>query len=262
MSQARENRVRKVRIEAPRGDIVDRNGTRAGQDARRAGGADRPRARCPSRCSRRPTSSARQRGVAEKARLAAAAQLRALERDIRERRRGADPQPAARTPPAGPLRPPGATPVPIPPPPADETELRRLYRELGRVINVRPRLIHQRVIEGVAELPYSNVTIKAAVSRAAFNYIRERKERVPRRRGREAVPARLPARRAGRPAVRHHARDLAGRAQAEALPRRRAGHADRRRRHRGELRQVPARQRRLHAGRHQRARQPRRPPAG
>src|SRR3954453_9702911 len=27
VSQARENRVRKVRIEAPRGDIVDRNGT-------------------------------------------------------------------------------------------------------------------------------------------------------------------------------------------------------------------------------------------
>src|SRR3954447_24584333 len=28
VSQARENRVRKVRIEAPRGDIVDRNGVR------------------------------------------------------------------------------------------------------------------------------------------------------------------------------------------------------------------------------------------
>src|SRR3954464_3257986 len=27
VSQARENRVRKVRIEAPRGDVVDRNGT-------------------------------------------------------------------------------------------------------------------------------------------------------------------------------------------------------------------------------------------
>ena len=47
------------------------------------------------------------------------------------------------------------------------------------MINVRPKLIQERVIEGVAELPYSNVTIKSAVSRAAFNYIRERKEEFP-----------------------------------------------------------------------------------
>jgi penicillin-binding protein 2 len=47
------------------------------------------------------------------------------------------------------------------------------------VIRVKPRRIHQRVIEGIAELPYSNVTIKTAVSRAAFNYIRERREQFP-----------------------------------------------------------------------------------
>jgi penicillin-binding protein 2 len=47
------------------------------------------------------------------------------------------------------------------------------------VIRVKPKRIHERVIEGVAELPYSNVTIKTAINRAAFNYIRERKEQFP-----------------------------------------------------------------------------------
>jgi penicillin-binding protein 2 len=67
----------------------------------------------------------------------------------------------------------------VPPVPSDEIKLRRLYRRLGRVIQLSARRIHERVIEGVAELPYSNVTIKSAVSRAAFNYIRERREEFP-----------------------------------------------------------------------------------
>ncbi|MGH2948819.1 MAG: penicillin-binding transpeptidase domain-containing protein, partial [Solirubrobacteraceae bacterium] len=69
--------------------------------------------------------------------------------------------------------------VPVPAPPASAAELRRLYRRLGRVIDVRPRTIHERVVEGVAETPYSNVTIKTAVDRAAFNYLRERSEQFP-----------------------------------------------------------------------------------
>ena len=68
VAKARDNRVRKVRIEAPRGDIVDRNGTRAGQDARGAGGADRPRLaarvrrragrRVPQGCAAQPRATA------------------------------------------------------------------------------------------------------------------------------------------------------------------------------------------------------------
>ena len=67
----------------------------------------------------------------------------------------------------------------VPPVPVGELELRRLYRRLGHVIDVKPKTIHERVIEGVAELPYSNVTIRTAVNRTAFNYIRERKEEFP-----------------------------------------------------------------------------------
>jgi penicillin-binding protein 2 len=47
------------------------------------------------------------------------------------------------------------------------------------VIGVSPRVVHERVVEGVAETPYSNVTIKTDVDPAGFNYLRERKEQFP-----------------------------------------------------------------------------------
>src|SRR5919198_941899 len=177
VAKARENRVRKVRIEAPRGDIVDRDGrvlvkTRIAPVVQIVPGS------LPKSVLAQADDFRQQRGVAEKARLAADDQLRALERDIRERKHGPTKQQrrdrrrlarAARQ----------AKPVPIPPVPAGGLGLRRLYRRLGRVIDLSPRRIQERVIEGVAELPYSNVTIKTAINRSAFNYIRERKEQFP-----------------------------------------------------------------------------------
>ena len=152
---------------------------RAGQDARRAGGADRPRARCPSPSSTQADEFRKARSAAEQDRLAAAvAAARARARHPRAPPR-ADRAASAASAAGSPRAARQARPVAIPPVPADELKLRRLYRRLGRVIRVKPRRIHQRVIEGVAELPYSNVTIKTAVSRAAFNYIRERKEQFP-----------------------------------------------------------------------------------
>src|SRR6185503_9624168 len=177
VAKARENRVRKVRIEAPRGDIVDRDGrvlvkTRIAPVVQIVPGS------LPDSVVQEADSFRKARGEAEKARLAAADQLHSLERDIQERKHGPTKAQrrerrrlsrAARQ----------ARAVPIPPLPADEIKQRRLYRRLGHVIRVKPNRIHERVIEGVAELPYSNVTIKTAINRAAFNYIRERKEQFP-----------------------------------------------------------------------------------
>jgi penicillin-binding protein 2 len=166
-----------VRIEAPRGNIVDRNGTTLVM-TRVAPVVQIVPGSLPKSVVAEADQFRKERGVAETARLAAAGQLRALERDIRERRHGPTRSQrherrrlarAARQ----------ARPVAVPPLPSDATDLRRLYRRLGRIINVKPRTIHQRVLEGIAELPYSNVTIKTAVSRIAFNYIRERKEQFP-----------------------------------------------------------------------------------
>jgi penicillin-binding protein 2 len=177
VAKARENRVRKVRIEAPRGNIVDRNGTVLVK-TRVAPVVQIIPSTLPKSVLDEADAFRKARGAAEKERLAADDQLRELERDIRERRKGPTRDQrrerrrlsrAARQ----------ARPVPVPPLPVDAVKLRRLYRKLGRVINLKPRRIHERVIEGVAELPYSNVTIKTAVSRTAFNYIREREEQFP-----------------------------------------------------------------------------------
>jgi penicillin-binding protein 2 len=178
VSQARDNRVRKVTIEAPRGDIVDRNGTVLVK-TRVAPVVQIVPSSLPESVLAQADAFRKARGEAEQARLAAEDQLRALEREMRERgrRRATRTQRRQRTRLARAAR--RARPVAVPPVPNAETELRRLYRELGRVIDVRPRTIHERVIEGVAELPYSNVTIKTDASRAAFNYIRERREEFP-----------------------------------------------------------------------------------
>ena len=177
VSQARENRVRKVRVEAPRGDIVDRHGQTLVK-TRVAPVVQIVPSSLPDSVLEQADEFRKTRGEAEKARLASADQLRSLERDIREQRRGATRAQrrerrrlarAART----------ARPVAVPAPPAEARELRRVYRRLGKVIDVRPQTIHERVVEGVAETPYSNVTIRTAVNRTAFNYLRERKERFP-----------------------------------------------------------------------------------
>ncbi len=177
VSQARDNRVRKVRIEAPRGDVVDRNGTVLVK-TRVAPVVQITPGSLPEAVLDQAEAFRKARSTSERARLEAAGQLRTLERDIRERRRGATRKQrrqrrvltrAARR----------AAPVAVAPLPAAETEQRRLYRRLGKVIDLRPRLIHERVIEGIAELPYSNVTIRTAVPRDAFNFIRERREQFP-----------------------------------------------------------------------------------
>ena len=190
VAKARDNRVRKVRIEAPRGDIVDRNGTalvktRVAPVVQIVPGSLPESVLAQADEFRKARSAAEQRSPG---RGLAAARARArhprapqgaTRSQRRERRRLSR---AARQ----------AQPVAIPPVPADELELRHLYRRLGRVIDVKPRRINQRVIEGIAELPYSNVTIKAAVT-ARRSTTSASARAVPRRRGREAVPARLPA---------------------------------------------------------------------
>jgi penicillin-binding protein 2 len=63
--------------------------------------------------------------------------------------------------------------------PASEPKLRRAFRRLGRVLGLAPRTIQRRVIEGIAEAPYSNVTVKVDVPRSSFNFLKERKDEFP-----------------------------------------------------------------------------------
>jgi penicillin-binding protein 2 len=176
VSQARENRVRKIKIEAPRGDIVDRNGTTL-VETRVAPVVQIVPGALPEAEHEAADAYRRRRSAAERRRLAAREDLRVLEERLRdddrrstrderrERRRLArEARRAQRT--------------PIPPLPAD-VRLRRLFADLGEVLDLPARTVHRRVIEGIAEAPYANVTIETDVRRSQFNYLRERRERFP-----------------------------------------------------------------------------------
>ena len=95
----------------------------------------------------------------------------------------------------------------------EETELIALYQRIGEVLQISPKTIHKRVIRGIADAPYSNVTIRTDVPRAQFNYMREQPEYFPGVVVDEALPAPLSERRARGAAVRARLRDRPGAAQ-------------------------------------------------
>ena len=150
LAQARENRVRKVKVEAPRGEIVDRNGT-ALVTTRQATAVQLVPRELPAeqRALVRSLADGHSRAVvaAERTRVTAG------------RRR------AAR--------------VPVAPLPESAAGLRRLYARLGRVLDVPPARIHREVVRQVADLPYADVTVKTDVSRSVLSYISERQHRFP-----------------------------------------------------------------------------------
>jgi penicillin-binding protein 2 len=177
VSEARNNRVRKIKIEAPRGNIVDRNGatlvkTRAAPVVQILPNSI-PAAELDAAETYRTLLA-----TSEGKRLAAAHALRQLEtrlradgrkstraerverRDLRARSQRAER-------------------VRVGPIPAGEPQLRSLYKRLGNVLGVAPVAIHRRVIQGIADQPSANVTIKTDVPAAAFNYLLEHREEFP-----------------------------------------------------------------------------------
>jgi len=145
-ARARDNRVRSVTIGAPRGEVVDRNGRVL--VGNRLGIAVQLDSR-----SLPPLVSA----LTERYRDAlSAAERDRLARGARLARR-----------------------VPVPPLPAAARALRLRYRRLGEVLGSSVGSIHHRVIEGLAEVPYSRVTLAADVDAAAYAYLLERRVDFP-----------------------------------------------------------------------------------
>ena len=177
VSEARSNRIRKVKIEAPRGNIVDRGGatlvkTRAAPVVQILPNTV-PEAELDAAERYRKLLAA-----SEGRRLAAAHALRELERRLRadgrrstraERSERRDLRARARR----------ADRVSVGPIPAGAPALRALYRRLGEVLGIEPATIHRRVIQGIADQPSANVTIKTDVPAAAFNYLLEHREEFP-----------------------------------------------------------------------------------
>jgi len=125
VSQARENRVRKVKIEAPRGNIVDRDGNRLVRTRVAPVVQIVPSALPPAEIQA-ADAYRKARSASEQVRLGAVDQLRSLERRRREEERRytkAERREHRRL--ARASR--GAAPVPVPPVPASEVKLRRSF---------------------------------------------------------------------------------------------------------------------------------------
>ncbi|MDQ3742167.1 MAG: penicillin-binding transpeptidase domain-containing protein [Actinomycetota bacterium] len=139
--QARENRTRDVRVQAPRGDIVDRSG-QALVTSRRANVVQLAPQQLP-----------------EEEIVAAAEWGQAMTKRSK--------------------RPKGKKGEPAPIPPIPTVELRERFQRLGRVLNMKPASIQRRAIEQLAVVPYSAVTVRSDVPRSVINYLKERKETFP-----------------------------------------------------------------------------------
>ncbi len=69
--------------------------------------------------------------------------------------------------------------VAIPPLPTSARRVRRLFDRLAPVIGLSPRLIDERVIAGITQLPYAPATIKTDAGRAALTVLGERHNEFP-----------------------------------------------------------------------------------
>ncbi|HKE81851.1 MAG TPA: hypothetical protein VKB54_21215, partial [Solirubrobacteraceae bacterium] len=141
LQQARDNRVRQLRIQAPRGNILDRNGN-----------------------------------VLVENRAATVVEIDPESLPLAERNAaatwGQDMTSRSKRPKGkkGPL-------VPIPAPATPHLEQR--FKSLARVLGMSPRTIQARVVRSLATLPYASVTVKVDVDAPARNYLVKHNEGFP-----------------------------------------------------------------------------------
>lgn len=171
---ASQNGRRTERIEAPRGDIVDRNAN-ALVRTKKAAVVQLVPSSLPESVLKQASDYQKALSAAETERLANERRYDAFVRSLKDDGRKTTKaeaeerqvlKKAAST----------ARKVALPTIPPNETNLAELYRRVGEAIGMTPKTIHERVIRSVADTPFSNVTIKTDVELAKFNYMRERPE--------------------------------------------------------------------------------------
>jgi penicillin-binding protein 2 len=141
LQQAQDNRVRELRVQAPRGDILDRNGN-----------------------------------VLVENRAATVVQLDPESLPAAERDAAATwgQQVTARS-----RRPKGKKGELIAIPPPATAHLANRFKSLARVLGMSPKTIQERVVQSLATLPYANVTVKVDVDVPRRNYLVEHPEGFP-----------------------------------------------------------------------------------
>jgi len=141
LAEARVNRVRELRIQAPRGKVVDRNG-RVIVRNRQAVVVELDPAKLPEKERENAAAWGKQAGD----RLA---------------------------------RPKGKRGKEVPYPPIATAELKARYRRLGEVVGKSATQIHREVVRSLVLVPYSSVRIKTDVDESVLAYVSERPERFP-----------------------------------------------------------------------------------
>jgi penicillin-binding protein 2 len=141
LQQARNNRVRELRVQAPRGEILDRNGNILVQN----------RAATVVELSPESLPAAERNAAATWGQ-----QMTARSRRPKGKR--------------GPL-------VPIPAPATPH--LAERFKSLARVLGMSPRTIQIRAVRSLATLPYANITVKVDVDAPQRNYLVEHDEGFP-----------------------------------------------------------------------------------
>jgi len=141
LAEANTNRFRQLRIAAPRGEIVDRNGTVIVRN-KRAIVVQLDPTKLPQE----------ERTIAAK-----------WGQDIGKRA----------------ARPKGRRGAPVRIPPIPTEQLRVRYERLSNVINTSGESIHRQVIRSLALVPYSSVRVKTDVPRSVLTYILERSKQFP-----------------------------------------------------------------------------------
>ncbi|MEA2255285.1 MAG: penicillin-binding protein 2, partial [Solirubrobacteraceae bacterium] len=141
LQQARDNRVRQLRVQAPRGDIVDRNGN-----------------------------------ILVENRVATVVTLDPERLPVAERNAAATwgQQMTARS-----KRPKGQRGPTVPIPAPATAELQARFQRLGRVVGMSARTIQERVVHSLALIPYASITIKVDVDVPVRNYLAERADEFP-----------------------------------------------------------------------------------
>jgi penicillin-binding protein 2 len=140
LAQARDNRVRTERIQAPRGQIVD---------AKKVTLVDNRKATV---VSLNPASVP----VEMRDAIAQYGQDLTTRSKLPEGHKG-----------------------PRPPMPVATGELAARYLRLARVLGMSPKTINERVVTGILQVPYANVRVRTDVPASQRNFIQERSEQFP-----------------------------------------------------------------------------------
>ncbi len=170
------NRVRDLPIQAPRGQILDREG-RAMVTSRTTNAVQLVPRLLPNAVTAQVLAYEKRVAPAEVAYHEALERLKGYETTLAAHAGRAS---AAQTRELRVLRAAARPPkVAIPPLPASARSTRSLFRRLSRVIGVSPRTIDERVVQGMTATPYADVTVKTDAGAGALTVLAERQNEFP-----------------------------------------------------------------------------------